>query len=93
MLRESLDMCVLINFPSHNEQHLLSSCIVGDMFRHKFPSPENYLTQAHILQKDTQGGADKSLALERKQQATGLKKMYLLNIFPPELHTLTTSLF
>jgi hypothetical protein len=37
-------------------------------------------------------GADKSLALQGKQQAMGLKK-YLLYIFPPELHTLMTSFF
>jgi hypothetical protein len=28
-----------------------------------------------------------------KEQTTGLKKMYLLYISPPELHTLMTSLF
>jgi hypothetical protein len=33
-----------------------------------------------------EGGANKSLALWRKQ-ATGLEKMYLLYIIPPELHT------
>jgi hypothetical protein len=38
-------------------------------------------------------GADKSLALSRKQQATGLKKMHLLYIFPSEIHALVTSLF
>jgi hypothetical protein len=39
-------------------------------------------------------GADKSWALKRKQEGTGLKKkIYLLYIFPPELHTLMTSLF
>jgi hypothetical protein len=36
-------------------------------------------------------GADKFLAFKRKQQATGLKKC--IYIFPPELHTLMTSLF
>jgi hypothetical protein len=36
-------------------------------------------------------GADKSLALERKQQATGLKKC--IYILTSELHTLLTSLF
>jgi hypothetical protein len=34
-----------------------------------------------------------SLSLYKKQQATGLKKMYLFYTFPPELHTLMTSLF
>jgi hypothetical protein len=38
-------------------------------------------------------GAYKSLALQRKQQATATVKMYLLYIFPPEPHTLMTSLF
>jgi hypothetical protein len=37
------------------------------------------------------GGAVKSLALQRTQQATGWKKC--IYIFPPELHTLMTSLF
>jgi hypothetical protein len=36
------------------------------------------------------GGADKSLALYRKQ-ATGLKNVFTLHI-PPELHTLMASL-
>jgi hypothetical protein len=37
-------------------------------------------------------GADKSLALQRKRQATGLKKC--IYIFPPpELHTLMILLF
>jgi hypothetical protein len=39
------------------------------------------------------GGVDNSLDLKIKQQGTGLKKMYLLYIFPPELHILMTSLF
>jgi hypothetical protein len=33
------------------------------------------------------------ISKKRKQQATGLKKMYLLYIFPSELYTLMTLLF
>jgi hypothetical protein len=37
-------------------------------------------------------GADKSLAFIKKT-SYGIEKIYLLYIFPPELHTLMTSWF
>jgi hypothetical protein len=39
------------------------------------------------------GGIDLWLYKEKKKQDTGLKKIYLLYIFPTELHTLMASLF
>jgi hypothetical protein len=66
--------------------------------RENSSSPSKYIHLVRIRSKagsnrhDTRG-ADKSLALERTQQATGLKKCIYSYIFPPKLHTLITSLF
>jgi hypothetical protein len=61
--------------------------------RHSAARKYSYMHRRWASKGENTRGADKSLALKRKQQATGLKKMCLLYIVPLELHTLMTSLF